>query len=257
MGKKIAWFLAVVVLSVGCQVEGAGPAATAVAESPVTPVAGKTVDDVLAAYVAARGGKDKLAAVQTVRMSGTLSGGGLNGFPLTIEKKRPTKYHRVLEDPEGRQVTVFDGTTGWQKAGPGEARQLPAPAVPRLHQAADIDGPLVDPKGKGYKAELLGKQKIDGGEAYVVKLTPDNGPAATYFIDTKTNLLTKSRETVPTSSGMKEAELSYTDYRPVNGVLWPFKQTSVAGERKVTQTSTWSKIEVNPALDDSLFVAPK
>jgi hypothetical protein len=267
--KRIAWLFAVVVLSAGCKAEGAGPAGaanaagaagtagTGTAAAPMTPVAGKTVDDVLAAYVTARGGKDKLAAVKTLRMSGTLAGGGLNGFPLTIEKKRPGKYHRVLDDPEGRQVTAFDGTTGWQKGGTDEARQLPAAMMSRLHQAADIDGPLVDPKAKGYKADLLGQQKTDGGLAYVVQLTPANGPAATYFIDAKSNLLTRSVETLPTTNGMKEAELSYTDYRTVEGVLFPFKQTSVAGEKKVVQTTTWNKIEVNPAVDDSLFAAPK
>jgi outer membrane lipoprotein-sorting protein len=246
-------------LTIACQGRQDVVAQASATESPaspatVTPVADKTVDDVLAAYVAARGGKDKLAAVKSVRMTGIMAGGRIKGLPVTAEKKRPDKYRRVVDDPEGRMVSGFDGHTGWQQ-GPEGLRQLPPPALPRLRRTADIDPPLVNPGAKGYKAQLLGKQKEGTGEAYVVSVTFDDGEQSTYSIDTKSNLLVKAREKVATSEGPREAVVTLQDYRPSGGVLWPFKQ--VIATPAMTQTFTWNKIEVNPTLDDSLFAVPK
>jgi len=260
MWRKFAWSFAFAALGVACQGKQELVPQAAAADAgagAMTPVAGKTVDDVLAAYATARGGKEKLSAVSSVRLTGTMAGTQMTGLPVTVEKKRPDKYHRVVDDPEGRQVSGFDGHVGWQQHGPGAPRPLPPAMTPRLRRTADIDGPLVDPRAKGIKPELLGKQQEGNGEVYAVKLTFDDGDSATYYIDTKSNLLLKSRERVPTTEGPKEAVTSYQDYRPVHGVIWPFKQLVVTPENNRTQSFTWSNIEVNPPLDDARFGLPK
>jgi hypothetical protein len=264
MWRKIVWgvtLVALVALAAACQgkeeLVTPSTAAAAADSATVTPVTDKTVDDVLAAYAAARGGKDKLAAVQTVRFTGIMAGGRIKGLPVTIEKKRPNEYRRVVEDPEGRQLSGFDGHAGWQQHGQDPVRPLPPPAVARVRRTADVDGPLVDGKAKGYQAKLLGKQKAAAGEVYVVELTFENGDSATYYLDTKSGLLIRSRENVPTSEGLQAAVMTYQDYRSVDGVTWPFKQVVVTPSNGMTQSFTWDKIEVNVPLDDALFSSPK
>lgn len=61
----------------------------------------------------------------------------------------------------------------------------------------DIAGPLVDYIAKGNKAELQGKETIDGKEAYKVKLTLATGKDVTYYFDTKTNLLVQTKQMTP------------------------------------------------------------
>lgn len=255
MWRKIAWSLSLALLVVGLQ--GRNDLGAATTAAAAAPAAKQTVDEVLAAYVTARGGQARLAAVQTVRMSGIMAGGNIQGLPVTLEKKRPNKYRRVVEDPEGNQVSVFDGHAGWLQHGDEAARPLPPPAVARIRRTAEIDGPLVDYQAKGAKAELLGKEKVGGSDAYVVRLTFDSGDPATFYIDAKSHLLVKSREKVPTSDGLQDAETTYQDYRPSGGVLWPFRQVIVTPANGMTQSFTWSKIDVNIPLDDAQFGAPK
>ncbi len=48
---------------------------------------------------------------------------------------------------------------------------------------ADIDGPLVDYKAKGHQVELVGKEKVEGSDAYKLKVTKKDGDVEYYFLD--------------------------------------------------------------------------
>ena len=52
-----------------------------------------------------------------------------------------------------------------------------------IEENADIDGPLVDYKSKGNKVELLGKDKLEGTDAYKLKATLKNGDVMTIYLD--------------------------------------------------------------------------
>ena len=72
------------VLVVGATTALALPAS---AQTPAT--AAPTVDELIAKNIAARGGLDKLKAVQTMRMTGKLEVGPGMEAPVTMELKRP------------------------------------------------------------------------------------------------------------------------------------------------------------------------
>jgi outer membrane lipoprotein-sorting protein len=256
MFRKTSWVMAVLAI-VGC---GSGAAASAGpdAQSALTPAAGKTADQVIAEYVAARGGKAKMDAIQTVRFTGKISGGGMRGLPMTLEKKRPNLSRRTLHDPEGVSVTAFDGHTAWQQGGPGggpKAQPLPADRALKVKRAGDLDGSLVDYKTKGYKVELLGKEKVGDSEAYRLRLKYAEGDETIFDIDVKSHLLIRSTSKTPTPDGPMLVNVSYNDYREAGGVLWPHTEVAAAASG-FTQTFAWDKIETNVKLDDSLFRAP-
>ena len=234
-------------------------AKTPAVAAEVVPVTDRTVDDVLAQHVAALGGAEKLAAVTAVRWTGTISGRGLKGLPVTVEKKRPGKYKRLIDDPEGRSVTVFNGVAGWQQGGGPEGADaveaLPPDAITRVKRSAEIEDALVNPSAKGRTAVLLGKQKVGDSEAYAVKVTFED-QEITYLVDVVSGLLVKSLESVPTSEGPQPAEVTYQDYRDVGGIQWSFKQIFFIPGANATQTFAWSQIEANPPLDDAIFEQP-
>jgi hypothetical protein len=51
-------------------------------------------------------------------------------------------------------------------------------------------------------------------------------------------------------------EFLYSDFRDVDGVKWPFTEKASSPAGGVKQTITWSKIETNQPVDESLFKAP-
>lgn len=255
----------VALLAGGCRGQEGPPGAdsdgakTPAVSAEIVPVTDKTIDDVLAQHVTALGGAEKLAAVTGVRWTGAISGRGLKGLPVTVEKKRPGKYNRLIDDPEGRSVTVFNGVAGWQQGGGPEGsdvvEELPAAAVTRVKRSAEIEDALVNPTAKGRTAVLLGKQKVGDSEAFAVKVTFED-QEITYLVDVASGLLVKSLETVPTSEGPQPAEVTYQDYRDIGGVQWSFKQVYFTPGNNATQAFAWSQIEVNPALDDAMFEKP-
>src|ERR1700740_433148 len=76
----------------------AGPMRPA-APGNLTKVTDQTVDGLVEKYLAALGGKEKLASLRSLKMTGKLiRQGGIPPTPLTIEKKRPHEVLRRLEE---------------------------------------------------------------------------------------------------------------------------------------------------------------
>jgi len=95
----------------------------------------------------------------------------------------------------------------------------------------------------GLKPELLGVEEQDGKEYYKVQIARPNGKKDTDYYDVATNLKVK------TESETGNAE--FGDYKPVNGVLFPFALTQVAGPQTIKFTV--SSLTVNTKLKDDLF----
>lgn len=75
----------------------------------------QTVDEIVAKAIAARGGYEKLEAVQTQRVRGQMTLGPGMGGPVIIELKRPDKLHMEITLQPGKILTRgYDGVTGWQ-----------------------------------------------------------------------------------------------------------------------------------------------
>ncbi|HVT17174.1 MAG TPA: hypothetical protein VHQ90_13465 [Thermoanaerobaculia bacterium] len=273
MPYKLSWVIALLALASGgsgvaalAPPGGAGsrPDSIGLAGSlpgeprPAAPAAGKTADEVIADYIAARGGRARWDAIRTVRLTGKVSGGGLRELPITVEKKRPDKSRRELDDPKGRLITAFDGRTAWQLGGPDggtRVRPLPEAAVRQVRRSTDFDGPLVDYKAKGSQVDFLGRERVGDAEAYRLRIRFKEGDEAFFDFDTKTHLLIRSVAVVPTPAGTQEVEVSYRDYKKAGGVLWPHTEVSAA-QPSFTQTFSWDKIEPNVPLDDRIFKMP-
>ena len=89
--------------------------------------------------------------------------------PFTFELKRPAKMRTTFRI-EGRDgVRAFDGQTAWTQAPlPGEpARIMNEEDAAEARAQADVDlSPLVDAAAKGYTVELVGRDRVPGGETF-------------------------------------------------------------------------------------------
>src|SRR5207249_3555685 len=69
----------------------------------------QTADDVINAYLKARGGLAKIKAIQTERVAGTITfAPGVEG-PFFVERKRPLKMHMELTVNGQSLIRVYDG----------------------------------------------------------------------------------------------------------------------------------------------------
>ena len=148
------------------------------------PAAAQTVDEVIAKSFEARGGLDRLKAIQSIRMTGKMTMGPME-MPMVIEWKRPASIRFDVTVQGALAVQAYDGTTGWaiSPMGTGLAERVPLEAAKQMADQADLDGPLVDYKAKGHQVELLGKEKVEGKDAFRLKVTRKGGGVEYYFID--------------------------------------------------------------------------
>ena len=223
------------------------------------PAAAQTADEIIAKYVQAVGGLDKIHAVQTLRRTGKYLGGG--GFEAAVkqENKRTNQVREefLLQDLVG--INAYDGKVGW-KVEPWDGKKDPEALgeeeMKSILEDADFDGPLIDYKKKGYKVELAGSDEIEGTDVYRLQVTYPNGTVQDYSIDKDTYVPIK----IDTRRMVRGAERAYEttvgDYKQVAGWYLPFSiETNVKGSSDKTQV-VFDKIEANVPLDDSRFHRP-
>jgi len=219
----------------------------------------QTVDQVVAKSIEARGGMDKLKSVQTVRASGKMEFGPGMEAPGTMLQKRPDMM-RLDFTVQGLTVTqAYDGSSGWQVipfTGKKDPELMTADDTKEAQETADIDGPLVDYKTKGNTVELLGKEKVEGTDAYKLKVTLKNGDVKTMYLDADSYLEIKEEGKRTVRGTDQETESSIADYREVNGLMFPFAMESGVKGSPQKQKLTIEKVELNVPVDDSVFKMP-
>src|SRR5437867_1291465 len=124
----------------------------------------QTVDEVIAKNIQAKGGADKLKSVRSLRTTAKFSQGSFRA-DFRQENKRADKVREEFIIQGLAQVQAYDGKTGWQISpfgGRKDPELLSQDDLKSLVVDADIDGPLVDYKEKGHKAELVGHDSVEG-----------------------------------------------------------------------------------------------
>jgi hypothetical protein len=221
------------------------------------PALAQTVDEVIAKSFEARGGLDRLRAVQSIRVTGRMSMGPTEAS-IVVERKRPGSIRAEVTVRGERAVQAWDGVTAWgiPPTGSGRPEALPAEAASAMADEADVDGPLVDYRAKGHQVTLLGRQMLDGGDAYKIEIRKKDGAVETHFLDARSYLTVRIEGKRTVRGTLVEGESILGDYREAGGILWPYSIKSGARGNPEKQTLTVEKIEVDPALDDARFKMP-
>ena len=182
-------------------------------------------------------------------------------LPFVLDMKRPRKSRVEIEFAGKTAVQVYDGVNGW-KVRPFLNRNDVEPFTSDEAKAeqgqADLDGPLVDYAAKGTKVELDGIEKVEGRDAYKLKLTSKAGAVQHIWIDAQ-NFLDVKVEGAPRrmDGRMRTVWIYQRDFRAVQGLMIPYTlETEVDGYRD-THKMVIEKVSVNPKLDDALFTRPK
>jgi hypothetical protein len=226
----------------------------------------KAATAVLDKAIKALGGEEKLAKVyaMTWKGKGKITFGDNTsefGGQTTV---RGLNHYRSEFDGEFNGnavhgVTVLAGDKGWRKFG---------------DNASDIDGDALDTekrrvylqvlptvlvplKGKEYKIETAGEEKVDGKPAAGLKVTGPDGKDFTLYFDTESGLPVKLVARVMGFNGEEfTQETTITDYKDFDGIKKSMKSNSSRdGQRFVEYEIT--EFKVLDKVDDATFAEPK
>ena len=256
------------------------------AERSATPIAEKNA--------AARGGLDAWRSIKTMSMSGNLEAGKARSsmkqalaylrpkpqskaaarkalmhptateekpvlLPFLMELERPRKTRVEIRFEGQTAVQVFDGALGW-KLRPYLGRRDVEPFSPdELHQAqqqTELDGPLIDYAAKGNKVSLLGKEPVEGRDAYKLQIKLRTGDVRHLWVDAETYLDVKIDGSRKFDGKPRPVFTYFRDYRKVGGVMIPHLLETVVDGVPGSEKIIVEKVALNPPLDDARFEKP-
>jgi len=226
----------------------------------------QTVDELITRHIDARGGHEKLKAIQTLKITRTVAT-PFTSVKMTIFKKRPDLI-RWEQTPQGQTVAVpraINATGAWD-TNQGKVVARPEALANEAREIdGDFDGLLVDWKAKGHVVTLEGREAGKAGEPHTLKVATRGGAVRYVYLDSKTYLETRQTGRVslgpdPKTQEMRfnEVAFTYSDWRDVNGVKFPFAVDEDRTGGGITQSFAiyTEKIEVNVPMDDALFALP-
>ena len=218
-----------------------------------------TVDEILAKNFEAKGGVEKLKALQSVRFTGKMALGGGMEAPFTMTKKRPEMMRLDFTIQGMTASQVYDGSGGWMVMpflGKKDAEPMAGDMLKDAKEQADFDGPTWDYKAKGNTVELLGKADIEGTPAYKLRVVTKDGSDMVLYLDAETFLEVKAEAKRKVQGQEVEGETSFGNYQEFNGLLFPMSLEMKQKGAPAGQTITIEKVELNPTVADDLFKMP-
>lgn len=219
----------------------------------------QTADELLDKNAAAMGGKDKLKALQSMRMTGKMKMGPMEA-PFTLTKARPAAMRMDFTIQQMTATQAYDGTTAWMImpfGGNKDPQVIGGEMLKAVKEQADFDGPTFDYKAKGNKVEYVGKEDVEGSPAYKLKVTTKDGLVSYEFLDAETYLPIRSESTRNMGGQEVESVTTYGAYKTVDGFTFPYSIDMHPKGAPSGQSIVVEKIELNPKVDTAMFTMPK
>ncbi len=224
----------------------------------------QTADDVVNKYVEAVGGKDKLTNVKSVRLTGKMPAGQGMEFPFTITIKNQEAMRFEMTIQGKSLVQVIQGDSGWSinpfasMGGKADAERMTQDEVKEQDDQLDITGELFDYNKKGYAIEFMGKEEVEGTDAYKLKVTKKDNEVFYDFVDAESNLLIKQEAVRKMQDKEIKVDTYFSNYKLVDGIMFPLTISVKAPEMgdAATQTMNYDTVEFNVSVDNSMFKMP-
>ena len=217
----------------------------------------QTAEELVAKNLQARGGVEKIKAVNTLKMAGKVYV-GINA-DFSQEQKRSNMIRQNFTVQGMTEIEAYDGSVGWKISpfeGRKDAEMLGEDDMRDLVEDADTDGPLVDYQAKGNKVEYLGHDLVDGDDAYKLKVTLKNGDVVYYYLDPDTYLEIKMEKQQFIRGSVRESEELLGSYKQVSGVYYPYSMEAGSKGGSDHARYTIDSIVVNTPIEDSYFKMP-
>ncbi|SIT45879.1 putative signal peptide protein [Paraburkholderia piptadeniae] len=222
-----------------------------------------TVDEVIAKNAAARGGDEAWRKVRTMIWMGHVESANAPNpnAPFMLAMRRPSSTRFEITAMNQRIVRIFDGKEGWKiRPSSGGAPDVQPYTPAEIRYARDeqvIDGPLLDHTAKGIAVALDGMDAVEGKNAYRLAVTLPSGAHRHVWVDAASFLDIKyDREAPSLSRTPVTIEVTYRDFREVDGLQVPFViESGVTGAAKKDRL-VLERVSVNPPLEDAMFIKP-
>lgn len=213
---------------------------------------GTTAETVMNDYMKAIGGKEAIASIKTMTGDYSMTIQGMNVI-MTNSFKAPNKTKSEIKVPQmGNavvQASAFDGVKGMQSM---QGQTIPADENANIE--SNIEGRLVPEMAYAENkvtSTLLGINKLNGKDVYVIEAVYPTGKKLTLMYDTQSHLKLKEMFVQSTPQGDFTITQEFADYKAINGVMIPHSLSGQQGPQVMDMKL--ETVEVNQPLKDEMF----
>lgn len=212
-----------------------------------------SVDAVINDYFKALGGRDKLAAVNSVTITGTMEVmGGSSASKITILNGKGYKSEMNFNGQDIVQGISDKG--GWMVnplMGSPDAAPLPPEQYNAVKDEVYLGGALFNYKSNSGVLKLTGTENIDGKSAYKIESSKDS-VITVYYIDSATHFL---NEKIVTAAG-QSTTIKYSNYQKTDaGILMAYNE-EITIPQGLTINYSITKLDFTTPVDPSVFNMP-
>lgn len=218
-----------------------------------------TLQDVLDAVVDANGGKESLESVTNGRFSGRIESAE-ESYEFLLLKRRPNLMRSRMMNPIRAIETGFDGTTAWRRLeyrGYDQVTEVKEPEVLRnIRLEADFDGPLIGELPEGVTRELVGIERIDRIDYFLIRITSFRSTDL-HYIDSRIFRELKVISERPGPDGEPVREVTwFEDNRKHSGVWIAHRVRKERADGSV-ETVLIENVDINPGILRFSFRMPE
>jgi photosynthetic reaction center cytochrome c subunit len=224
----------------------------------LTPIPGMpSADQIFDKYIQALGGAARLASLTSYVARGTSVGfgSGNKGRPVEIYAKAPNQRATIIHTEDGDIARTFDGRAG--------SIMTPLTVVKDYDfsggelEGARLDAQLAFPeriKEVLRNWRVNNPSNVNDREVQVVQGGGASGLVATLYFDKETGLLARLVRYANSAVGRVPTQVDYADYRPVAGVMIPFRWTFSWLDGR--DEFVLAEVQPNVPIDAAKFVRP-
>ncbi|MDQ3393653.1 MAG: insulinase family protein [Bacteroidota bacterium] len=212
--------------------------------------AGLTGEMVIENYLKAVGGKEKIKALQDVKISAKA-----NAMGRDVELTNATKgVDKSLQSLSMGGMELQKAVISGNKAAmfqQGQAMPLDETMVKEMVASAGIFPELRYPEA-GVKTNLKGLERMENKDVYIVEVLMPTGKTSLHYFDKDSGLKVMETQKVETPQGEMTLSTEFSNYKEVNEIKFPHTiMVPLGGPEKMKAEVT--SIEINKGLKDDLF----
>ena len=219
----------------------------------------QSTEEVLSKHQSAMGSPEKWAAVKSLVMKNKFNVQGMD-----IESKTSVLvgqgFRTDVEVMGNKIVTAVNGENGWMMrpammGGTGQPEAMPADQVKMAASQKNIGSTLIIAQKEGSKIELVSKEKLDGADVYLLKVTKTSGEESQIYVSASTYYIVKVAGKIKANGQEVDTEVNFSNYKAVDGLYFPHTMETASPMGGMMTVDTIS-IEINPSIDANIFAKP-
>jgi len=218
-----------------------------------------SAEEVVARYLAARGGAEAWRKVESLEMKGIFSVvSKRSDFTLIRQQGDLFRLDYLMQDVPAIRARDVEGPwmlNAWLQ--PEVGRVIEDPYKTQLERESLFPLLLLDYEKKGIKVDSLGPGDVEGMATVDLKITLADGKEEIWHLDAETYLEVATDSQIYDYTQLADPmqqRIFYDDFREVEGLEFPFQIEWEFWAR--LETMTVEKITVNPEIDRSRFSPP-